>query len=169
LNAIVSARQIFRLLQQQTDVAVEALALADDAHAHVALMQFGEILADEATQQTHQIADFRRWPRPVFRAEGENRQSGNTDIGCRAHRTAQSFHATAVAFYSRQTARGRPAPVAIHDDGDMPRHFKRVAPLWDRLGRAASRSGRVAQTVMISFSLPASSLSTSLIVASVAF
>ncbi len=113
-------------------------ALADDAHAHVALVQFGEVLADETAQQTHKIADFRQRPRPVLRAEGENRQSGNAEIGGGTHGAPQSLDAAAVALDPRQAARSRPAPIAIHDDGDMARHLKAVAPLRDRLGRTAS-------------------------------
>ena len=37
---------------------------------------------------------------------------------------AQRLDAAAMAFGARQAARGRPAPVAIHDDGDMARHLE---------------------------------------------
>ena len=49
-QAVIAARQIFRLLKQRTDIALEAFALADDAYAHVVLVQVGEIVADEAAQ-----------------------------------------------------------------------------------------------------------------------
>ena len=39
--------------QQAADVRIEPFALADDAHAHIALVQFGEVVADEAAQEPH--------------------------------------------------------------------------------------------------------------------
>ena len=56
---VVVAGQILGFLQQEANIAVEIVALADDAHAHIALVQLGQVLADEAAQQTHQIGDFR--------------------------------------------------------------------------------------------------------------
>ncbi len=38
-----------------------------------------------------------------------------------ADHATQRLDAAAMAFGARQTARGRPAPVAVHDDSDMQR------------------------------------------------
>jgi len=43
-QAVVVARQIFGLLEQAPDVASQILALADDAHAHVAFVQIDEVI-----------------------------------------------------------------------------------------------------------------------------
>ena len=47
---IVVAGEVLGFLQQQANVAVEIGALADDAHAHIALVQLDQVLADEAAQ-----------------------------------------------------------------------------------------------------------------------
>ena len=56
----MAAGQILGLLEQPIDVGIKPVALADDAHPHVAAMKLGEVVADEAAQQPHEIADFRR-------------------------------------------------------------------------------------------------------------
>ena len=96
-------------------------------------------------------------------AEREDRQERDAEVARRAHGAPQRLDAAPVPFAARQAARRGPAPVAIHDDGDVPRHGESVDL---RTMAAASRlldRAAVAQTVMISFSLPASSLSTSAI------
>src|SRR5579862_3282106 len=165
----VVARQIFRFLQQETDVAVERLPLADDTHPHIALMQVGKIVANEAAQQHQKILDLGLGPRPIFRAEREDGQIRNAEVARRTHGPAQSFHSAPVSFHPRQAARRRPAPIAIHNDGNVPRHSKAVAISPQRLRCPLLRSYGITQTVMISFSLPASIFSTSAIEASVAF
>ena len=91
------------------DVAVEPDALADDAHAHVVAVQLGEIVADEAAQQAHEIADFRLRPRPVLRAEREEGEDLDAEFAGRAHRAAQRLDAAPVAFAARQARAGRPS------------------------------------------------------------
>src|SRR6202030_1176321 len=163
-ESVIAAGQVFRLLQQPANIGIEIVAFADDADADIVLVQIDQIVADEAAQQPEQIADFRRRARPVFRAEGENRQDGNAELVGRAHRLAQGLDAAAMPLHARQAAAGGPASIAIHDDGDMAGTFEAGAAA--RLGvNFACR----AQTVMISFSLPASIFSTSAMVASVAF
>src|SRR5262249_30575764 len=133
-----------------------------------AIVQLGEVFADEAAQQPHQIGDFRGRSRPVFRAEGKDCQITDAEVAGGAHRAAQCLDTTPMPLDARQATRGGPTSIAIHDDGHMPRHLDRASPLRERLG-AASRSRRVTQTVMNSFSLAARSLSTSATVPSVAF
>src|ERR1700728_542395 len=157
-------RQIFRFLQQRADVAGKVATLADDANLHVALVQLGEIVTDKASQQRQQILDFRRRPRPVFRAEGKNRQDRNAKFARGPHGFAQRLDTAAMPFYPRQTTRSRPASVTIHDDSDVSGDVE-AAPCLQRLLDLAVR----AQTVMISFSFAASIFSTSAMVASVAF
>ena len=47
-----------------------------------------------------------------------------------------------MALDARQAARGGPAPVAIHDDGDMARHLEEPSPLRERLGARFSIAPR---------------------------
>src|SRR6202167_3614477 len=165
----VAAGQILRLLQEEADIAIQSGALADDAHPHVVPVQFSQIIADKPSKQPHQIHDFRRGPRPILRAEGKDRQNGNAEFARCPHGAAQCLYAAAVALDPGQPARGRPAPVTVHNDGDMSWHIEAVVSTRERLACAVSRSCGVTQTVMISFSFPARSLSTSAMVASVTF
>ena len=104
-------------------------------------------------------------PRPVLRAEGKDRQDADAEIAGGAHRAAQRLDAAAMAFAARQAARRRPAPVAIHDDGDVPRHGELADPHSSQ--RLGLRHLRQPHTVRISFSFAASILSISAIVSSV--
>src|SRR5215469_3718364 len=135
---------------------------------HVAFVQIGKIVTDEAAQQRQQIANFRWRSRPVFGAERKDGEHGNAEIAGGTHGLAQRLDAAAMTFHARQAARRRPAPVAIHDDGNVTRHVI-LALAGERLFQFARRNRCVAQTVMISFSLAARSFSTSAIVESVAF
>ena len=61
---------------------------------------------------------------------------------------AGDFRLGAMAF-ERQTAGGGPASVAIHDDGHMPRHLERVAPLRERLGAAGLATPVAARMMLV--------------------
>ena len=71
-----------------------------------------------------------------------------------AHGLAQRLDAAPMPLPARQPARRRPAAVAIHDDGDVPRH-RRTAGQWELDCWAMATTD---QTVMISFSLVAQQL-----------
>ena len=87
----------------------------------------------------------------------------NAEIAGRAHGAAQRLDAAPMAFDARQAARGGPAAVAVHDDGDVPRHGE-ASPHRNGRRRFAFDRRQRAHTVMISFSLAASSLSISAII-----
>src|SRR5215468_7641597 len=93
-------------------------------------MQRREIVADEAAQEAEQVTDLARRPRPVFRAEGKDGEIQDAELVRRTHDTAQRLDAAAMAFRPGQTARRRPAPVAVHDDGDMQRTIGTVLSGW---------------------------------------
>jgi hypothetical protein len=40
-----------------------------------------------------------------------------------------------VTLHARQATRGRPASIAVHDDSDVPRHFKPAIRCGSRLRR----------------------------------
>ena len=108
-------------------------------------MQVREIVANEATQQHHQFADLRRRPRPVFRTEGKDRQNFDPKVAGGADGAAQRLNSATMALPAWQTARRRPTSVAIHDDGNMPRHGEIAFKSPQRLGlrhtlKALSRS-----------------------------
>ena len=162
---VVVPGQILRFFEQAPDVGREIVAIADDAHMHAVAVEVGQIVANEAPQQAHQLADFGRRPRPVFGAEREYCQYADAEIAGGAHRAPQRLHAAPMSLPARQAARRGPAPVAIHDDGHVPWNDE----FADRNARRRLRHFHHDHTVRISLSLPASSLSISPIVSSVSF
>ena len=50
---VLPARQRLGFLEQRRDVGRQPFAVADHAHPHAVLVQFGEVAADEELQQTH--------------------------------------------------------------------------------------------------------------------
>src|SRR5260370_7654739 len=85
-------------------------------------MQIRQIVTNEAAQQPHQLANLGGRARPVLGAEGKNRQETDSEVAGGTHGAPQRFDAAAMAFPTRQAARRRPAAVAVHDDGNVPRH-----------------------------------------------
>jgi len=146
--------EFFGFGEQPRDVGFEPFTLADDAHAHAAFVQLRQIVADEAAQQPHQFADFACGPRPVLGAEGEDGDDLDADFAGGADRASHRLDAAPVALDPRHAACRRPAPVAIHDDGDVVRHFRGGRCL---LMLGVGHSLALPQTVRISFSFAASS------------
>src|SRR5262249_28413013 len=104
------------------DLRIEILALANHSNVHPVVAQFDQIVADESPKQTHQVANLGWRPRPVLRAEGKDSQDADAEIAGRTHAAPQRFDPAPVSFAARQSARGGPASVAVHDDGNVPGH-----------------------------------------------
>ena len=99
------------------------------------LVQLGEIAADEALHQPHQVVDLLGRARPVLGREAVEREVA----GCRDRsRRAPCAAPPRRPCDGRPSAAGRawrPAAVAVHDDGDVARHRRR--------SRSPSRGGFV--------------------------
>src|SRR5208283_2012542 len=185
----VVARDLLSLTQQAGNIARKPRPRADHAHTHIVGVQLGEIIVNEAVQERHQALHLFLWTGPVLDGKGINGEIPDAELDRGAHGSPQRLHAAPVAFYARQAASRRPAAVAVHDHRNMTgRAAKRRLP---RLARGVLQSGNVSirhrswsttrrfslprahfpprQTCMISFSLPASKVSISRIVSSVAF
>src|SRR5690606_9508927 len=85
-----------------------------------------------APQQAQQVADLGGRTRPVLRAEREDGEIGDAEFARGADGLAQRLDAPPVSFRPRQAARGGPAAVAIHDDGDVPRAYGRLPRIDQR-------------------------------------
>ena len=123
---VVGVGQDLRLVEQRADVRHQAGALADDAHPHAVAVEVGEILADEALQQPHQVGDLLDGAGPVLGREAVDREVADPEVGRRLDGRAQGLDATAVAFEARHAAGRGPTPVAVHDDADMGRDAPRL-------------------------------------------
>src|SRR5262249_23662505 len=99
---------------------------------------------------------------PVLARESEDREVLHAFADARLHDLAHGLHAFPVAADARQEPLLRPAPVAVHDDGDVARD---LGGLRNRLRGAIE----VRHTDINSFSFSATSLSISVIDLSVTF
>ncbi len=99
--------QFLGLVQERADIGLQPCPLADHADPHAVAMQRRQVVADEAAEQSEQVADFGRRPRPVFRAEREDRQIEHAEFVRGANHAAQRLDAAAVAF---RPAAGRARP-----------------------------------------------------------
>src|SRR4029079_18388330 len=111
--------ELHRIVDQAEQVVLEARPRADHADPDTVLVQIGEVATDEAAQQAKQIVDFLARTRPVLRGEAEQSEMGYAELLRGVDRAPYALDALAVAFRARQTALGRPAPLAVHDDRDM--------------------------------------------------
>ena len=128
------------------DVGGQPLPLADDADADVVGVELGEIVPDEALQQAHQVGDLLGRTAPVLGREAVDGQVADAEIAGGAHGAADRLDAAPMALEPRQPALGRPAAVAVHDDGDMRRDRPRLPTC--RPGRGADS---LASPLMIAF------------------
>ncbi len=77
-------------------------------------------------EELHQEGDFFLGTPPVFRTEGKNREVLDPPVQAVANHFLEEFDAFHMAGDAGHQALARPTPVAIHDDRDMPRHFRSV-------------------------------------------
>src|SRR5688572_18570152 len=147
---------------QLADLGAEALDITHDFQTHAVRVQLFDLVLKRAFEKLHEERHFLGGAAPVLRTEGEERKVLDAALAAGAHRGAHRFCAAAVAGDARQAPTPRPAPVAIHDDGDVARHVTRVR-------NAGGGAGFPAHTAISSFSLSASRRSMSAMCRSVIF
>jgi len=84
--------------------------------------RFAQLTPDEEVQQPDECPHFRLGPLPVLRAERIEGQVLHAVIGKALDHAPDVFRPGPVARDPGQAPLRRPAPVAVHDDGDVPRH-----------------------------------------------
>ena len=99
-----------------------ASRVADDADPDVVGVQIGEIVADEALQEAHEVGHLLRRPAPVLGREAVDREIADAELDRRADGAPHRLDAAAMALDPGQAAPRRPAAVAVHDDRHMGRH-----------------------------------------------
>jgi len=90
-----------------------------EPHADVVALDQRHLVADVLPKQLHEEFDFRFGAAPVFDREGVEGQSLDVEPSARFDGGASGLGARAMADDAREVALLRPAPVAVHDDGDM--------------------------------------------------
>src|SRR5664279_130908 len=82
-----------------------------------------------AAQKAHQEIDFRLWALfPVFFGEGVERQRRDSGARRSFDRRTHSGDAGAMSRDARHVPAPGPAPVSVHDDGDMLGKTRRIEP-----------------------------------------
>ena len=93
---------------------------ADVFQANVVLVKCWNFLLQVSAEQAHEKVHFApRTLLPIFFRESVKREGGNFDAGGRFHRGAHRGHTGAVTGHARQMTATSPAPVAIHNNGDV--------------------------------------------------
>jgi hypothetical protein len=118
---VVARGEPLRLLDQLHQAGVEALAAADHLEADAVGVQPRHFLLQHGDEQLHQEADFFLGPPPILAAEGEQGQVLDAQLAATAGHRAHRVDALAMPRHPRQEAALRPAAVAVHDHGDVPR------------------------------------------------
>src|SRR5207237_10072781 len=105
---------------------VGQLVQATDHHeAHPILDERLRLAANGLLQQRHQRTDLFLVARPVLRREAIEREVLDAALARRAERPADRVHARAMPGDRRKMPPPRPAPIAVHDDRQMPGYGSR--------------------------------------------
>src|SRR5712671_6098755 len=128
----VARGELLGALRELDHARPEGRDIADDLQAHLVLVQALGFLLQGGHEQLLERRNLFGGPAPVLRAEGEQRQVFDAAIGARAGDPAHPLDPLLVTGDAREIALLGPAPVAVHDDGDMPRDIAREGDLARR-------------------------------------
>src|SRR5258705_3205548 len=138
----------------------QSVGPAEHAESSVASHQLGQLRVDRPLEQAHEHRDLVGRAAPVLGRERVEGQVAEAQRRGGANDRASRLHALVVSGHARQAAMGRPASVAVHDDGDM---------LGNRLGANGLEQVAFRQNDRISCSFFFSSSSTLAMKRSVVF
>src|SRR5262245_31458026 len=91
------------------------------AQTHTIAVKLFQIGANGLPKETHQSIDFRAWTAPVLRREGIHTEHLNIFISSAFYDAAQRRDASFMAGQARKMPFLSPAPIAIHNDGNVTR------------------------------------------------
>ena len=107
---------------------------ADVLQAYVVVRHAAHIVVQVALQQPHQEIYFGLGaPQIVLKRERIQSEPGNLDPGGGFNNVLHRLSALLVPQEALKAAFARPAPVAIHDDGNVPRQTAGIEPAVDCL------------------------------------
>ena len=112
----------FGTFDQVNQLVVEARQIADDFQANSRSVHLGNFLLQHQPEQLHQDRHLLGRPAPVLGRECEQGQVFDTALAAGPHRFAHRFDTALMPRHPRQEAARGPAPIAIHDDGDVARN-----------------------------------------------
>jgi hypothetical protein len=103
----------------------QGTAVTRKKQARAPLAQGRHLAHQGLGQQVHQAGNLVGRTLPVLGREGKDRQDTHATVQAQVQHPTQRFDTLAVAGQSRQETLPGPAPVAVHDDGDVARHVGR--------------------------------------------
>ena len=114
--------------------------LAENFQADMVALHLVDGLMQVFFEQGHDCLHLVRRALPVFRGKRIDSQIFDAEILAAGRNAAECLRAGRVAHFARQSALFRPAAVAVHNDGDVPR--ERVVVFHDKsLSRQKPPSG----------------------------
>src|SRR5262249_20056829 len=116
------------IVDEREQLLIYTVALADHVDAHALAVELGQIAANEAAHQAHQVIDFARRPRPVLGGEAEDGKVLQPELDGGAYGAAHGLHAHAMAGRARQPALLRPPAIAVHNDCNVARDRRALTP-----------------------------------------
>jgi len=97
----------------------------DGAELDLVLDELVSLGQEELAEELHQRVDFGSRPLPVLLAEREEGERVNARAPTSTGDATDSLAAFAMTERARQPPPFGPTPIAIHDDGDVPRNVRR--------------------------------------------
>ena len=114
-------RNFVRLCNERPQRRGDAAKVAENFQPDVILLHLVDGLVQIFVKQGHDGAHLVRRAFPVLGGEGVDRQIVETEVFAVGCDPAKCLAARGVARRARQTALLRPAAIAVHDDGNVPR------------------------------------------------
>ena len=118
-DAVVVLRQLHRLFDPVSQVGRKRVQAAHVVKTHAVLVQLLQLAVDEVSDQPDQRIHLSPGPDPVLRGEREEREHRHFIHRERLNHPPDVLGAGAVPRLARYAVLLSPAPVAIHDDGDV--------------------------------------------------
>jgi hypothetical protein len=106
-------------------------ALADEAQAHTIAVQLTDLDLERLDEQRHQAHDLGTGSTPILATENEQRERADIALHALLDHHAHGSDAGSMTLGTSIAARACPAPVAVHDDGDVARQRCRTAYFCD--------------------------------------
>ena len=133
--------QLLGPARELDDPRPERRDIADDLQPHLVPVQAFGLLLQGGHEQLLERRNLFGRPAPVLRAERKQGKVFDAALAARARDPAHRLDALLVTRHARQIALLGPAPVAVHDDGDVPGNFARLRDLARGAGKGFHRCG----------------------------
>ena len=157
-QAVVLGKRRDGFLEMLLHIFRQPVNLADDFEVDIALVQLRRFGLEVVDEIFHQRVHLVLGPVPILGGKRVEREILDAELARRADDFARRIRAAPVPLHARQSVLLGPAPVAIHDDGDVLRQRRAGlgaqrcgggTHLLDRRLRAPPRRGKAKAGLLI--------------------